>query len=112
MFIVHIGRGEEVVESITRQIMARGVTDAALTLIGAVVGLEVDRCAGWLRLAWWGRHGSFLRAAGIGSSRAWCGSEQRGLFRGRVGWCESGKGLQLGQGGPAQPLCAVGEQRL
>ncbi|GAA3298387.1 DNA-binding protein [Dactylosporangium vinaceum] len=36
MFIVHIGRGEEVLESITRQVIARGVTDAALTLIGAV----------------------------------------------------------------------------
>ncbi len=36
MFIVHVGRDEEVLESITRQATARGVTDAALTLIGAV----------------------------------------------------------------------------
>ena len=36
MFIVHVGRDEEVLEAITRQATARGVTEAALTLIGAV----------------------------------------------------------------------------
>ena len=36
MFVVHVDRDEEVLESITRQATDHGVTDAALTLIGAV----------------------------------------------------------------------------
>jgi uncharacterized protein len=36
VFVVHVGRDEEVLESITRQAKEHGVTDAALTLIGAV----------------------------------------------------------------------------
>ncbi|WP_426504401.1 PCC domain-containing protein [Dactylosporangium sp. McL0621] len=36
MFIVRVGHGEEVLETIMRQVAARDVTDAAVTLIGAV----------------------------------------------------------------------------
>ncbi|MGI5180175.1 PCC domain-containing protein [Dactylosporangium sp. CA-152071] len=36
MFIAHVGRDQEVLASITKQAAERGVTDAALTLIGAV----------------------------------------------------------------------------
>lgn len=36
MFIAHVGRDEEVLESIAKQAAAQGVRDAALTLVGAV----------------------------------------------------------------------------
>ncbi len=36
MFVVHVGKGDEVVETITREAKVRGVGSAAITLIGAV----------------------------------------------------------------------------
>jgi predicted DNA-binding protein with PD1-like motif len=36
VFIARVGRDEEVLESIAKQAAQRGVTDAALTLVGAV----------------------------------------------------------------------------
>jgi uncharacterized protein len=36
VFIAHVGRGEEVLTSIARPAKTRGVTDASVTLIGAV----------------------------------------------------------------------------
>lgn len=36
MFVVSVGKGEEVIETITREAKDRGVANAAVTLIGAV----------------------------------------------------------------------------
>jgi predicted DNA-binding protein with PD1-like motif len=36
VFVVQVGKGEEVLATITREVEARGVTQASVTLIGAV----------------------------------------------------------------------------
>jgi predicted DNA-binding protein with PD1-like motif len=42
VFLVNVGKGEEVIETITRQVQQHGVRDAAITLIGAVEGCCVS----------------------------------------------------------------------
>jgi uncharacterized protein len=42
MFVIHVSRGEEVLETIQREVTARGVMWAAITLIGAVKGCTVS----------------------------------------------------------------------
>jgi hypothetical protein len=43
VFVVSVGRGEEVIETIGREVAERGVTDAAIvSLIGAVEGCCVS----------------------------------------------------------------------
>ena len=38
MFVINVGKGEEVLETITREVQQRKVTDAGITVIGAVEG--------------------------------------------------------------------------
>ncbi|MGC9669544.1 PCC domain-containing protein [Planosporangium sp. 12N6] len=42
MFVVSVGKGEEVLETIARHVQERGVRAAAITLIGAVQGCCVS----------------------------------------------------------------------
>ncbi|MEV4134709.1 PPC domain-containing DNA-binding protein [Dactylosporangium sp. NPDC049742] len=42
MFVARVGTGEEVIESITRQVADKNVTDASLVIIGAVKGCTIS----------------------------------------------------------------------
>ena len=75
MFVVHVGRDEELLESITRHAKERGVTDAALTLIGAVRECTVSvmgegQRAGRVRPDRRGAAGGAVRRGGSGRPAA------------------------------------------
>ncbi|MEV6929635.1 PPC domain-containing DNA-binding protein [Dactylosporangium sp. NPDC051485] len=42
MFVAEVRSGEEVIESITRQVAARNITAASLTVIGAIKGCTIS----------------------------------------------------------------------